>query len=96
MCIYVFGRVFDLFVYLCVLSSYSAYSVFVSQVFLRFTSLCGVFPLNLVRGIVRSLLVLSTFVLGGGGGSVTIGQCMSMYGPQCYSVIVHSRWSEVA
>ena len=27
-----------------------------------------------VRGIVRSLLVLSTFVLGGGGGSVTIGQ----------------------
>ena len=28
----------------------------------------------LARGIVRSLLVLSTFVLGGGGGSVAIGR----------------------
>ena len=41
-----------------------------SRDFLRFTSL--------VRGIVRSLLVLNTFVLGGGGGSVTIGQCISI------------------
>ena len=48
--------------------------------FLRFASLCGVFPLNVIRGIVRSLLVISTFVLGGGGGdSVTIGQCMSIW-----------------
>ena len=39
-----------------------------SQDFLRFASLCGVFPLYkvLVRGIVQSLRVLSTFVLGGG------------------------------
>ena len=77
MCI-CFWSCFDLLVYLCVFSSYSAYSVSVSQVFLMFASLCGIFPLNLVRGIVRSLLVLSTFVLGGGGRSGTIGQCMSI------------------
>ena len=54
------------------------YCIAGGQVFLRFASLCRVFPLNVVRGIVRSLLVLSTFVLGGGGGSVMIGQCMSI------------------
>ena len=61
----------------CILfSSCSAYSVSLSQGLLRFASLCGVFPLVLVRGFVRSLLVLSTLVLGGGGGgSVAIGQC---------------------
>ena len=72
---------------------------------LRFASLCGALPLNLVRlvrGIVRSLLVLSTFVLGGGGGgSVTIGQCMSICmghsgGDRYSGVIVHSRWIAVA
>ena len=42
-----FGRVFDLLVYLCVFYSYSAYSVSVSQGFLRFASLCGVFPINI-------------------------------------------------
>ena len=67
-CVYIcFLSCFDLLVYLCVFSSYSAYSVSVSQVFLRFASLCGVFPLNLVRGIVQSLLVFSTFILEGGG-----------------------------
>ena len=40
-----------------------------SQDFLGFASLSGVFPLSIgyIRVIVRSLLVLSTFVLGGGG-----------------------------
>ena len=48
--------------------------VSVSEGFIRFTSLCGVVPKVVVRGIVRSLLVLSTFVLGG-GGSVAIDRC---------------------
>ena len=39
----------------------------VSKGFIGFASLCGVVPYILVTGIVRSLLVLSTFVLGGGG-----------------------------
>ena len=46
-CVYIYvWSCFDLLVYLCVFYSYSAYSVSVSQVFLRFASLCGVFPLS--------------------------------------------------
>ena len=53
------------------------------------------------KGIVRLLLVLSTFVLGGGGGSVTIGQCClfvwaTVVGIGISYVIVHSRWIKVA
>ena len=67
-CLYIcFWSCFDLLVYLCVSNSYLAYSVSVTQFFSQVCLLCGVFPLVLVRGIVRSLLVLSTFVLGGGG-----------------------------
>ena len=39
--------------------------IMVVRGFLRSASLCGVLPYILVRGIVRSLLVLSTFVLEG-------------------------------
>ena len=47
-CVYIcFWSCFDLLVYLCVFYSSSAYSVSVSQGFLRFASLCGVFPLGI-------------------------------------------------
>ena len=59
---------FEMVVYL--FCAYVLLCIFCSQGFPRFASLCGVFPQMLVRGIVRSLLVLSTFVLGGGGGVV--------------------------
>ena len=84
-------------------SSCSAYSVSVTQGFLRFASLCVVFSVSLVRGIVRSLLVLSMFVLGRGGGvgSVAIGQCCIYVRSLGWRLGIlcgmgHSRWSEVA
>ena len=44
-CVYIcLWSCLDLLVYLCVFYSSSAYSVSVSQGFLRFASLCGVFP----------------------------------------------------
>ena len=60
---------FCAYVLLCILPCFQQllgiFSV-CSQGIPRFASLCGVFPQVLVRGIVRSLLFLSTFVLGGG------------------------------
>ena len=65
MYIYVFGRVLTFWS-----TSVAQHIRFllVSTVFLRITSLSGVLPLSSDSGFVRSLLVLSTFVLGGGGG----------------------------
>ena len=70
-----------------------------SQVSLGFASLCGVFLQMLVRHIVRLLLVLSTFVLG--GCSVAIGR----YRWFAWAIVVgigvavfnvHGMWTEVA
>ena len=46
------------------------YSLFDNWFCTRFASLHGVLPLGSSMGFVRSFLVLSTFVLGGGGGVV--------------------------
>ena len=65
-----FGRVFDLLVYLCVFYSYSAYLVSVSQGFLRFASLCGVFPINISQGYCPIAPCFKHVRAGGGGGGV--------------------------
>ena len=103
--VYMFERCRKFLFYVMLLPLIAVLRIQRSQLgLLRFASLCGALPLNLVRlvrGIVRSLLVLSTFVLGGGGGSATIEQCMSICmghsgGDRYSGVIVHSRWIAVA
>ena len=67
LCVYM---CFDLLVYLCVFYSYSAYSVSVSQGFLRYASLCGVFPLSVSYGYCPIAPCFKPRLCWGGGGVV--------------------------